>query len=214
VLPHAQRGEAVADDSLDGKGLDEAAGHYNRGTLLTLAGEYRSAVQEFELAVAELPKDHQAYVNLAVAQWALGDLVRAESAARQALELASHNGTALNVLGLCAVQEKRRDEAVELFKQAVTDSGAGADACLNLGNVCRLQQNRLLAEQYYRQALTFKETAGLANLHLGNLAYQDGGYAAARDHWQQALLHRDALGDAAGTATERNLAIINAKIKP
>ena len=88
-------------------------------SLLVQAGRMDEALKEAKEAVARSEKDIRAKLLLAGIMATKGDIKGAEKVYRQILEIDPYHGESLLFLSTILVQEKRREEAVELLKQHV-----------------------------------------------------------------------------------------------
>ncbi|MGZ5115225.1 MAG: PA2778 family cysteine peptidase [Burkholderiales bacterium] len=92
------------------------------------AGQPRAAAIAYEKFVERWPEDLGAYVGLANAHYALGELHRAETALRRALEQFPHSAVALNNLAQTLSDQGRIEEALDLIDQATAAAGPHANA--------------------------------------------------------------------------------------
>lgn len=92
------------------------------------AGQPRAAAVAYEKFVERWPEDMGAYIGLANAHYALGELHRAETALRRALERYPNSTVALNNLAQTLSDEGRVEEALELIDRAVAAGGPHANA--------------------------------------------------------------------------------------
>ncbi len=94
--------------------------HVNLGKLLSLRGESREAVQQYEQALTIWPQDAGAHNNLAIELNNLGRTAEAIQHFEEAVRLWPKYADARTNLGVMLLGLGRRDEALFQFKQAVT----------------------------------------------------------------------------------------------
>lgn len=91
-------------------------------------GRPQAAAIAYEKFVERWPDDLAAYIGLANAHYALGELHRAEDALRRALERYPHSAVALNNLAQTLSDEGRIEEALDLIDRATAAAGPHANA--------------------------------------------------------------------------------------
>lgn len=95
-------------------------------------GETDRAEVVLNAVIADEPNNMRAYQNLAALAYTRGDLARAESLARRAVEIDRGYFDAWNTLGAIYVLDKRSAEAVEALTTAVSLNPSSAQAQYNL----------------------------------------------------------------------------------
>lgn len=100
---------------------------------LITKGESRAAARAYEVQARAAPADPAPKIRAALIYETTGDLVAAETAANEALELDGNNVDALLVLGRIAARQQQWDSAAAYFRRATAVRPDHAEAQLNLG---------------------------------------------------------------------------------
>lgn len=103
----------------------DKARYFNAIVAVERAGQQRAAAQAYDAFLTRWPDDLGASIGLANTHHALGELDRAESALRRALERHPDSVVALNNLAQTLSDAGRSEEALELIERA---DGGGAHA--------------------------------------------------------------------------------------
>ncbi len=120
---------------------EHALANYLLGTILQRRGETEAAADLFRRSVQRKPTA-LALNDLAESLRRLGRLPEAETAARQALELAPKFGLAWDTLACVLLDLRRSDEAVQAARKAVSLAGGDARLRLTLARAVAAQGDR------------------------------------------------------------------------
>jgi len=108
-----------------------------------------------------------------------GDLANAAAICANILQSAPDQPQALHLLGIAAIQQGRRSEAMELLRRAVRSDPKFAVALNDLGNLLAQQGSFDEAAARYRQAIAAAPNLAEAHNNLGNLLQMAGSLAEA-----------------------------------
>lgn len=100
-----------------------------------------------------------------------------------------------NEQGIQAFQEKRYEDAAQLFTQAIEAEPDNAIGYVNFGNLLAVLDDTERAERFFQKAITVDETAATAYYGLANLYYNAERYAEALKLYEQAVQHKIAGAD-------------------
>lgn len=95
-----------------------------------------------------------------------------------------------NEQGIQAFQEKRYEDAAQLFTKAIEAEPENAIGYVNFGNLLAVLEDTERAERFFQKAITVDETAATAYYGLANLYYNAERYAEAAKLYEQALKHQ------------------------
>lgn len=147
-----------------------------RGERLLQDGRHAEARQLFEDAVLRDPDDARAWLDLGLAQDALGDAAAAEQAYRRATEIDPRFADAFNNLGVLLRERGSLDESVLMLRRAVElDPGLTA-ARFNLALAFEDSGRRKEAERAYRATIEQLPSDPVPRINLAML-YLDTGRA-------------------------------------
>lgn len=123
------------------------------GVQLFAKGEYREALENFEVALTLNPHDPALHFNVAECYDRLGDAARAEQYYRYALDRTPDNADAR--LALCALYYRtgRAPQANRMIEEELTAHPSSADALVLDGWRLRQEKNLPLAQGRLQQAL-------------------------------------------------------------
>jgi tetratricopeptide (TPR) repeat protein len=111
---------------------DSAAAHFNLGTALTVAGDYESAVLEYQRALT-LKKDYaQAHNNLGSILLATGKVAEALPHLNEAIRLDPNNVQAHYNAGIASLRQSKPADAIGHLKRAVQLSPDATAALVDL----------------------------------------------------------------------------------
>lgn len=137
----------------------------------------KEAYNMFQLAALVDPNDPRAYVSLARASLALGNLEATQDFLGRALLIAPNDPNALFNVGLMNDQGGDTDLAIEYYQRAIEAEAGFADPMIYLANALMRKGQYVEAAGYYAQASQLhKENA--AALHLEALAHLASGQCA------------------------------------
>jgi tetratricopeptide (TPR) repeat protein len=169
-----------------------------RGLFFQRVGDHRSAVVEFQVAIALQPDDPAFYVSMGESYAVMGDLIRALEAYQYAASLDAQDATYWRLLAqFCADYNIHlRDVGVPAAQRIVALNDEDAEAQDLLGWLLLLEGRLFEAERHLLRALELNPSLGAAHHHLGMVYLQTGDRAAAYDHLLQArdLGNADAQG--------------------
>jgi tetratricopeptide (TPR) repeat protein len=115
-----------------------------------------------------------------------GQLVRAASYFRRALDADPGNYEALNLLGVITAQSGRMDEAIELLQRAVAAHPLAPEAHNNLGMALNLAKRHAEAVPVLEKAVALKQSYAQAHNNLGVAHQALGRRELAADCFQRA----------------------------
>jgi len=158
----------------------------NRGAELLQDGDYATARDRLQVAVAVDPELPLAWVNLGVARRRLGDLEGAEAAYREALEIEPRTVSAYQ--NLASLLRARGDETGAAAMLAVIPelNSRNPYSYLILGDEALNHGQLDDARRYYRRALRLYRTHAEPYAALGLWALARGDREAAREWWRRA----------------------------
>lgn len=149
--------------------------------------DYQSSISIWRTAVAAVPDNPRAQVNLAVELMAAGDLDGAQTHYMQALELAPHHADAHNNLGIVLTRRGKWNQALDHYRQAIQFKPGFFEAHNNLGIALAHQQRWQEAQDHYRQAIQFKPAYAKAHNNLGMALVATQHVEEAIAHFRQAI---------------------------
>ena len=156
-------------------------------------GQYHSAIQHFQQALANNPGNADAYYNLGATYHHLGRqnsdrslLTQAEGLYHQCLDLSPDNADCYRALAVLLVQSGREDSAFTLLQRWAMRSSATPDARIELARLYEEFGDRQTAKRYLAEALEIDPTRSRAWAALGRLRESDGQYAQALTNYQHA----------------------------
>ncbi|KOS67922.1 hypothetical protein AEA09_04700 [Lysinibacillus contaminans] len=94
-----------------------------------------------------------------------------------------------NEQGILAFQEKRYEDAAQLFTQAIESEPENAIGYVNFGNLLAVLDDTERAERFFQKAITVDETTATAYYGLANLYYNAERYAEAVKLYEMAVQH-------------------------
>jgi Tfp pilus assembly protein PilF len=159
----------------------------NYGRFLQSRGQYESAIEQYELAIAERPSQDVALFNLGTAYAEFGETDQAAQVFLRVIESNPANADALSNLGLLSAARGDTASARFYFESAVRVSPRNAEALGNLGafyvNNGREPRAAVILEAAVEIDPLFVDA--LANLSLALFRLDD--YGRARQFAQRAL---------------------------
>ncbi|WP_448562716.1 tetratricopeptide repeat protein [Trichothermofontia sp.] len=180
--------------SLD-KLLKEAASlHY--------AGHWTESVQKYLTYLEENEFDAEAWHDLGMTFFKLGNYSDALRAVQTSLDLDNSQARRYYSLGLIFQHKGQVNEAIAAYEQALQRDPNMIDAYNNIGTLLMQQGKLSEAEEIYRQATVIKPDHFGAYLNLGNIAFVLKNYEAAIAAYETALRYKPNYPD-----TLMNLAI-------
>lgn len=95
-----------------------------------------------------------------------------------------------NEQGIVAFQEKRYEDAAQLFTQAIEAEPNNAIGYVNFGNLLAVLEDTERAERFFQKAISVDETAATAYYGLANLYYNAERFAEAVKLYELAVKHK------------------------
>lgn len=134
--------------------------HFNLGCLWLDEGKPDAAKSEFTACTLRRGDSFDAWLQLGVAHYRLGELTAAESSFQKARQLNVNHPEVLNGLGLVSAQRRRSRDAVQYFNAALKQQPDYRPALLNLATVLRRDLGDVNgAAQRYRDYLALAPQA-------------------------------------------------------
>ncbi len=118
-----------------------SAGFYGKGRKLTEEGRYDQAIEAFYEEIARFPERSEAWRELGVAAYGMGDLTKAEDALKQANGIKPDARTQL-YLGLVYEKQGMADKAIGAYGTALSLDPGG-----KTGNVIRAHLDQLVSRK-------------------------------------------------------------------
>ena len=169
---------------------------------LHYAGHWIEAVQKYLAYLDENKFDAEAWHDLGMTFFKLGNYSDALNAVQTSLDLDDCQALRYYSLGLILQQGGQVNDAIAAYEQAIQRDPNLIDAYNNIGTLL-MQHDRLSeAEAIYRQATVIKPDHFGAYLNLGNIAFVLENYEAAIAAYEMALRYKPRYPD-----TLMNLAI-------
>jgi len=138
------------------------------GTRLLSQGNYASAAQNYEQAVAISPDQEDLHFNLAIALAKLGKTDDAKKHYEEALRIFPEYGEAHNNLGNLLMQEGKMEEAIDHLREAVKSMPENASFHNNLGTAFGRQGKVAEALAEFEQAVKLSPAYVEARVNLAN----------------------------------------------
>lgn len=95
----------------------------------------------------------------------------------------------LNGQGIQAFQEKRYEEAAQLFTEAIEQEPENPIGYINFGNLLAALNDVERAERFFQKAITIDETSATAYYGLANLYYNSERYIEAARLYEMSIKH-------------------------
>jgi tetratricopeptide (TPR) repeat protein len=156
-----------------------------RGLSFERAGNFRSALTEFQ-AAAQLDDQNPAWqVSIGETYSKLGDLIRALEAYQAAVKLAPRDTSYLRLLALFCAQNNVNIDSVGIpaAQKAVALEKDSVDSLDLLGWLLMLDKRYEYSQQIFNQALAVDSKNAAVHLHLGMLYLQMDDRAQAQEHF-------------------------------
>ncbi|MGD9600449.1 MAG: type IV pilus biogenesis/stability protein PilW [Gammaproteobacteria bacterium] len=152
-------------------------------------GDNELAMRKLEKAIEADPKSVGAHTAMALLHARLGQTDEAERSYRSALSLDPQNAAALNNYGQFLCQQKRYDEGLAKFQDAVKNPlNRTPESALTNAGLCAQQSGDLAgAEQHFRAALQRVPTLTPALLAMAQLSLEQQNHLQARGYYQRYL---------------------------
>jgi type IV pilus assembly protein PilF len=147
-------------------------------------GQLEPALRRAEQAIAEDPKNPRAHYVIAVIYQQIGQVDRADSAFKRALELSPNNSDIRNAYGTFHCTQRHYAEADAQFAKALENPLYASPwvAMTNAGTCAASAGNRSKAETEYRRALNANPRFGPALIKMAEIEDQRGNAKGAKDY--------------------------------
>jgi type IV pilus assembly protein PilF len=147
-------------------------------------GQLEPALRRAEQAIAEDPKNPRAHYVIAVIYQQIGQVDRADSAFKRALELSPNNSDIRNAYGTFHCTQRHYAEADAQFAKALENPLYASPwvAMTNAGTCAASAGNRSKAETEYRRALNANPRFGPALIKMAEIEDQRGNTKGAKDY--------------------------------
>lgn len=133
-----------------------------------------NAVSEFNEALKIYPEYHDAFAELGLAYFRLGQPEKALSNYEKSLEYKANNYTVYSNMGIIYFQKNDLQKAREVYEKAVSINPAFVDARRNLGTVYAKTGKHDQAIEQFKEGLKYDPNNAILNLYLG-YSYRDKG---------------------------------------
>lgn len=161
--------------------------YINSGDAHNRQGDYASALQSCQLALAIAPEIPEAWYNLGIAESGLGNRVKALQALEQARSYSLKSADAQNSIGVKLLELNELPKAEECFLSALSLMPQHAMAQSNLGKLRGLQGRLDEAEQHLREAVTLQPELAILHANLGSTLHEREAYEQAEAALRRAL---------------------------
>ncbi len=170
-----------------------ATGQNMQGARLYEKGQYYTAMEKFQSAMASDPNDANAYYNMARTLHQLGEtskdenmLTQAEALYNQCLDRNPNHAECYRALAVLLVQTQRPDRAFTLLKNWAIRSPQNADARVELARLHEEFGDSKTAELQLQQALQLDQTNKRAWTAMAYLRESNGDLSQALANYQRA----------------------------
>lgn len=160
---------------------------FRLGYLRLLKGDFRRSIDAFQSCVQKRQDWPEAYVNLGIANWRLGDRDQPTRAFEQSLALDPESLDALRGLAALSVEREEYDRALDLQAQMIHLGERTPQLLYNTGLLLQKTGQVDDAIQLYREAISQRSDFAEALLNLGHALKSKGEQDEARLCWKQAL---------------------------
>jgi len=177
--------------STAGRGGQDAAQRLADAETLRAEGDYASALQELERAIAENPALTDAHLSMGEIYSELGDNQQAERSFGRAARLEPSSFDAQFNHGLALQLLNRLGEAVRAYLRALTLEPNDPQANLNLATAYLQLGEPQQALPYAQRAVRFDDANGAAHVNLGAILTASGRHAEAVRAYEAAAERMD-----------------------
>lgn len=166
---------------------DAANAYLSEAALLYTVGDFKSAAQVYDQALAAFPNNQEMLYGRALVSEQLGHMVSAEQDLRRLLALAPNDARTLNALGyILATQTRRYGEARGYIQKAYQQKPEDPAINDSLGWVIYKQGHPQEALPYLQRAYKSLPEAEVA-AHLGEVLWVLGQHEQAQAIWRKGL---------------------------
>ena len=138
-------------------------------------------------SLASSPGGSFTRANLGAIYWDRGDLAGAEREWLEAFRERPDNAVLLEDLGLLCAKQKRNQEAIDYFEQAIRRQPGYTHAYLSFGNFYEELGRTADAEAKYRTAVRLAPLSAQAQNDLGKLLFNEGRLAEAEQEFLRSI---------------------------
>ena len=195
-----------------------AQGKNADGVRLFSQARYQDAIQEFDQAINNDPRDPDGYYNLAATYHRMGtvngnpnDLKQAEQYYRMCQDRDPDHVQSYRGLAVLMVQEGRSEEAFRLIENWADRQPALAEPKIELARLYQEFGDLDAAKAHLNEAIHADPRNARALAALGNLREQMGETAAALKDYEQSLSHDRFQADVAARASALRAALLPAQ---
>lgn len=149
-------------------------------------GEYKEAIDYFNIALTQDPNNSEAYRGIAKAYESQGLLTEAELTYKRALELKPDYWGSYNALGVFYFRNSRYEEAISQFRQVTILTPDNYKGYNNLGGMLYLLERWGEAREMFDRSFKLRKSYSVAS-NLGTLYYIEGHYSEAARMYEAAL---------------------------
>ena len=165
------------------KSKAEYAIHFNQGLSFQKAGQYKLALDAYEMAAHAGPPSGELYNNLGLIHYIQGDHQKAEKALEQAISLNSQSSKAYNNMGILMMDQRQDVKAITSFQKAYDLDPTNVDAVINLGILFMRKGNLKHARTQFNRAMTINYNKPEVHYNLGVLELKETYYFRAKFHF-------------------------------
>lgn len=133
-------------------GSSEIHALFDRAEAAATSGDWRTAAELFLTMVERAPKFGPAYVGLASASFAIGDVSTGAMALEHAITLYPDNATLHSQLGVALAHSGHLERAQEAFLRVLDLEPTNVDALVSLAHLCRATKHFVEAVELLDQA--------------------------------------------------------------
>lgn len=174
---------------------DSAEAWFRLGWLRAELAEWGGSVEAFAKCTSLRKAWPDAYLNLGVALWHIGDLEESERAFEAALKLSPGSPDVLRAIASLAIEKRELPRAVELEAKLSAMGEQTAELLYHIGLLRQSCGEFQDASTFYRRALTQKPQFSEALVNLGHALRALGDEDNARQCWTQAVEAEPRLAD-------------------
>lgn len=201
---------AGTDGDFDFKLAKAAAGgskEFQEGVAAYNAGDFATAAQRFEAAIAQSPTVTALHVNLALAYFGLKRPAEAVASLEKASALAPGDASVHYQLGSAYVDVQAYDKAVAVLQKGLGSSpdlakdALAAEATATLGAVYFAQGKVTEAESAFQKVLAARPDAAAAQLGMGKVHFSRNEVAKALELFEKVIAAHPGTPEAGQAAT-------------
>jgi len=153
-------------------------------------GDYLKSAESSRAFLQDHPNDLRGLLTLGYSLMAMGDATASNTPLQKARKLGLPTPEALGICGLSLMTQGKHQEAISLFKQALTlesNPNAKAQILNNIGACSRDRGHLAEAEEYFIDAVELNPAYSSARSNLGLCHYKQKKHESAIEHLKKAL---------------------------